>query len=203
MRSHEENVRQARRVRQTRETKIEAELFLDGLGSSQVATGIGFFNHMLELFARHSLIDLNIKVDGDLNVDPHHTVEDSGLVLGTTLDEALGKREGIRRYGSAFLPMDETLVRVVVDLSGRPFLHYQPITTAPGAMVGAMPFQLVEEFWRAFAMTSRICLHMEVLYGKDLHHIAEALFKGAARALRTAIENDPRMTGVPSTKGVL
>jgi imidazoleglycerol-phosphate dehydratase len=158
---------------------------------------------MLELFARHALIDLNIKVDGDLQVDAHHTIEDCGLVLGATLDEALGDRQGIRRYGWAYLPMDETLARVAVDLSGRPFFHYNVPAAPPGAMMGEMPFQMVEEFWRAFAMTSRVCLHMEVLYGKDLHHIAEALFKGAARALRMAIEIDPRMTGIPSTKGVL
>ena len=188
--------------RETRETAVEARLLLDGQGGCEVATGVGFLDHMLELFARHALVDIRIAARGDLQVDAHHTVEDTGLVLGSCIDRALGDRAGIRRYGWALVPMDEALARVVVDLSGRPYFVYRA-EPPPHGMVGSMPVQLVEEFWRAVATNGRMTLHIELLYGRDLHHLAEAVFKGAARALAMAWERDPRVRGVPSTKGVL
>lgn len=187
--------------RTTRETSIRLQLDLDGTGKNSISTGIGFFNHMLELFAAHGLFDLDLEAHGDLEVDCHHTVEDTGLALGQAFHEALGDKSGLRRYGTFYLPMDEALVRVVLDCSGRPFLRF----VAPTGLepIGVFPFQLVEEFLRAFAMQSRVTLHVDVLAGKDSHHVAEAVFKGLARALDAATQRDPRVTGIPSTKGTL
>jgi imidazoleglycerol-phosphate dehydratase len=188
-------------TRTTRETSIELTLNLDGTGKSSISTGIGFFNHMLELFAAHGLFDLEVKAAGDLEVDFHHTVEDTGLTLGQAMGEALGNKAGLRRYGAFYLPMDEALVRVVVDCSGRPFLRYEaPAGVEP---IGQFPFQLVEEFLRAFAMQAKVTLHVDVLAGRDAHHIAEAIFKGLARALDQATQIDVRVQGIPSTKGAL
>lgn len=193
--------RQAQRSRKTAETRIDLSIEIDGSGTSEISTGIGFFDHMLTLFARHGLFDLKLDADGDLEVDYHHTVEDTGIVLGDALREALGTKEGIRRYGCCYLPMDETLARVVVDLSNRPHLEFRapPLTaSAPN-----FPFTLVEEFCRALASNLRANIHVELLYGRDGHHIAEAIFKGLARALRDACERDPRVKGIPSTKEAL
>ena len=193
--------RTSKRSRSTAETRIELELNLDGEGSSKISTGIGFFDHMLTLFSRHSLIDLELTADGDLEVDFHHTVEDTGIVLGEAIMEALGDKKGIRRYGACYLPMDETLARVVVDLSNRPHLEFRAPEGTPSAP--NFPFTLVEEFCRALASNLRANVHVEVLYGRDGHHIAEAIFKGLARAIRQASEDDPRVTGIPSTKEAL
>lgn len=187
--------------RTTGETSIALRLNLDGEGFSEVATGIGFFDHMLTLFAKHGAFDLQVQAKGDLQVDCHHTVEDTGLVLGQAFREAIGDKKGIQRYGHFYLPMDETLARVVVDFSGRPYLVYK----APERVeqIGEFSFQLVEEFMRALCVQAGLNLHIEILYGKDAHHMAEAIFKGTARALRMAVAADARMTGVPSTKGTL
>ena len=193
--------RSAARTRATTETRIELKIGLDGTGRSAVDTGIPFFDHMLTLFARHGLFDLEVKAVGDVAVDFHHTVEDTGIVLGDCLREALGAKEGIRRYGCAYLPMDETLARVVVDLSNRPHLEFRAPAATPSAP--NFPFSLVEEFCRALAANLRANLHVELLYGRDGHHIAEAVFKGLARALREACERDPRVQGIPSTKELL
>ena len=189
------------RSRKTSETSIELSLDIDGTGVSAIDTGIPFFDHMLTLFAKHGLFDLTVKAVGDVAVDCHHTIEDTGIVIGDCLREALGTKEGIRRYGCAYLPMDETLARVVVDLSNRPHLEFR----APAGMPSApnMPFSLVEEFCRAVASNLRANIHVELLYGRDGHHIAEAVFKGLARALRCACERDPRVVGIPSTKDAL
>jgi len=187
--------------RKTAETEIELNLNLDGSGESTVDTGIAFFDHMLTLFSKHGLIDLNVSVKGDLDVDFHHTIEDTGIVLGQCLKEALGTKEGIRRYGCCHLPMDETLARVVVDLSNRPHLEFRAPAGTPSAP--NMAFSLVEEFCRAVANNLRANIHVELLYGRDGHHIAEAIFKGLARALREACEIDPRVKGIPSTKDAL
>lgn len=184
--------------RKTAETKIDLEIGLDGSGISEIDTGIPFFDHMLTLFSKHGLFDLNIHVQGDIEVDFHHTIEDTGIVIGESMREALGNKEGIRRYGCAYLPMDETLVRVVVDLSNRPYLEFRAPAGTPSAP--NMPFTLVEEFCRALASNLRANIHVELLYGRDGHHIAEAIFKGLARALREACEKDARVTGIPSTK---
>jgi imidazoleglycerol-phosphate dehydratase len=194
-------MREASRTRETAETSIRMRLCLDGSGASTIETGIPFFNHMLTLFARHALVDLDLHVRGDIEVDFHHTVEDTGIVLGECLREALGTKEGIRRYGCCYLPMDETLARVVVDLSNRPHLEFRAPASTPSAP--NLPFSLVEEFCRALASNLRANLHVELLYGRDGHHIAEAIFKGLARALRDACERDPRVIGIPSTKEVL
>jgi len=193
--------RTAQRNRATAETRISLAIDLDGDGSSKIATGIAFFDHMLTLFSRHGLIDLELEADGDLEVDFHHTVEDTGIVLGEALREALGDKQGIRRYGCAYLPMDETLARVVVDLSNRPHLEFRAPVDSPSAP--NFPFTLVEEFCRALASNLRANVHVELLYGRDGHHIAEAIFKGLARALREACERDPRVKGIPSTKEAL
>lgn len=193
--------RTARQERHTSETKINLSLNLDGSGKSHLDTGIPFFDHMLTLFSRHSLIDLELAVDGDLEVDFHHTVEDTGIVLGGCLREALGNKQGIRRYGHAYVPMDETLTRTVIDLSNRPQLEMRTPESIPDAQ--NFPFTLVEEFCRALSANLRGNLHIEVLYGRDGHHIAESIFKSLAVALRLASENDPRRDGVPSTKEVL
>ena len=193
--------RAASRSRKTAETQIELAIDLDGSGVSTVDTGIPFFDHMLTLFARHGVFDLTLKAVGDLAVDSHHTVEDTGIVLGECLREALGSKQGIRRYGCAYLPMDETLARVVVDLSNRPHLEFRAPAGTPSAP--NFPFSLVEEFCRAVASNLRANLHVELLYGRDGHHVAEAIFKGLARALRDACERDPRVIGIPSTKDAL
>ncbi|MCW1887739.1 imidazoleglycerol-phosphate dehydratase HisB [Luteolibacter flavescens] len=187
--------------RQTAETQIDLTIDLDGDGTSTISTGIAFFDHMLTLFSRHGLFDLNIDAKGDLEVDSHHTVEDTGITLGEAMREALGDKRGIRRYGCCYLPMDETLARVVVDLSNRPHLEFRAPLNTPSAP--NLPFTLVEEFCRALASNLRANIHVELLYGRDGHHIAEAIFKGLARALRDACERDPRVKGIPSTKEAL
>lgn len=191
------------RSRRTSETAIELSLNLDGSGQVKVDTGIGFFDHMLTLFGRHALLDLEVKVDGDLHIDGHHTVEDTGIVLGQCLAEAVGDKAGIVRYGHSYLPMDETLARVALDLSGRGLLVFRGTPEPPPVIAPLFPFTLVEEFLRALAHQGGITLHAELLYGRDAHHMAEALFKGTGRALRAALARDPRETGVPSTKGSL
>jgi len=187
--------------RNTTETRITVQLTVDGNGESNISTKIPFLDHMLTLFSRHSLVNLEVLADGDIEVDYHHTVEDIGISLGRAFAQALGDKRGIRRYGWAYLPMDETLARVVVDFSGRPFLEYRaPQNVDP---IGRFPFQLVEEFLRGFAVHGGLNLHAEVLYGRDAHHMAEALFKALAKAVDQACQIDPRVTGIPSTKGVL
>ena len=193
--------RSASRQRETAETSVSVDLVLDGSGAGDIDTGIPFFDHMLVLLAKHSLFDLTIKAQGDLAVDFHHTVEDTGIVLGEALAAALSAKTGIRRYGWARIPMDETLAQVAIDLSGRPFLAFRaPPETGP---IGSFDFGLVEEFSRALAMSSAMTLHVEVEYGKNSHHIAEAIFKALARALDMACQIDPRVTGVPSSKDKL
>ena len=193
--------RNARIERVTNETDITVDLVIDGRGHGDIQTKIPFFDHMLNLFARHSLTDLAVRADGDIDVDLHHTVEDTGIALGQAFTRALGDKRGIRRYGSVYVPMDETLTRVVVDLSGRAFLELRtPEHVAP---IGLFPFTLIEEFLRAFTNNAGINLHVEILYGRDSHHMAEALFKGLGRALDMATRVDDRVVGVPSTKDVL
>ena len=191
--------RKARKYRKTSETEISLSLGLDGKGLGKIKTGIPFFDHMLNLFARHGLFDLEVKAKGDLDVDLHHTVEDVGIVLGQALATALGKKEGIRRYGCAHVPMDETLARVVVDLSGRPYLELRGLNRRGRA--GNFSAQLVEEFLRALSVQGGMNLHAEILYGRDVHHQIEAIFKALAKALQEAVTRDPRVKGVPSTKG--
>jgi len=195
------SARTASRSRKTAETAIDLSIDLDGSGDSKIDTGIGFFDHMLTLFARHGLFDLTLAAKGDLEVDFHHTVEDTGITLGDAMREALGDKSGIRRYGCCYLPMDETLARVVVDLSNRPHLEFRAAPHTPSAP--NFPFTLVEEFCRALAANLRANIHVELLYGRDGHHIAEAIFKGLARAMREACEKDPRVKGIPSTKEAL
>lgn len=187
--------------RETVETRIDLALDLDGAGRAELATGVGFFDHMLTLLAKHSLIDLTVNAAGDLHVDAHHTVEDVGICLGQALTQALGNKAGIRRYGSATLPMDETLVTAAVDLSGRAFLVWN--ADVPAETLGTFPAALAEEFWRAVSSSGALNLHVVCHHGRNAHHIIEGIFKATARALRQAIELDPRMPGVPSTKGVL
>jgi imidazoleglycerol-phosphate dehydratase len=187
--------------RETAETTIELKLNLDGTGAVDLNTGIGFLDHMLHLLARHSLMDLSVHASGDLHVDAHHTAEDVGICLGKALLQALGDKAGIRRYGSATLPMDEALVTVALDLSGRPFFVWK--AEVPVETLGTFNSPLAEEFWQAVASNALMNLHVVCHYGKNTHHIIEAIFKGTARALRAAVEMDPRMTGVPSTKGTL
>lgn len=193
-------MRQAAMERVTAETEISLSLNLDGQGGS-VTTGVGFFDHMLTLFTRHSQCALSLSARGDLHVDAHHTVEDAGIALGQALDCALGDRSGVARYGDALLPMDEALVQVAIDLSGRPFFVYD--VPEQSGMIGEYDAQLTEEFFRAFAVNARMTLHIRLLSGKNAHHIAEAIYKGVARALRKAVALDPTAQGVPSTKGVL
>jgi len=187
--------------RKTSETTINLTLSLDGEGNSDVRTGIPFFDHMLTLFARHGLFDLTVEAKGDIEVDFHHTVEDTGIALGQALAKALSDKSGIRRYGSAYVPMDEALARVVVDCSGRPFLAYE----APRGVeaIGLFPFQLVEEFLRALAVNAGLTLHVSILAGRDAHHMAEGIFKALGRSLDIAVSHDERVKGIPSTKGVL
>jgi imidazoleglycerol-phosphate dehydratase len=199
---HKNIMRTADITRTTAETDITLSLNLDGSGKTSIATGVGFFDHMLELFGRHALIDLNVAAKGDTHVDFHHTVEDVGIALGQAVLKALGDKRGIARYASLDLPMDETLTRVAVDVSGRPFLVFR--TTFPTAKVGDFDTELVREFFQAFAMNAGLTLHVETLYGVNSHHIAESCFKGLARALRAAFAADPREAGrIPSTKGAL
>jgi imidazoleglycerol-phosphate dehydratase len=187
--------------RETAETKIELKLNLDGTGAVDLHTGVGFLDHMLHLLARHSLIDLTVHATGDLHVDAHHTVEDVGICFGKGLLQALGDKSGIRRYGNFTLPMDETLVTVALDLSGRPYFVWK--AEVPVEQLGSFNSPLAEEFWQAVASNALMNLHVICHYGKNTHHMIEAIFKGSARALRQAVEMDPRMTGVPSTKGTL
>ena len=197
-----DDTRTASLSRKTNETKIDLKVDLDGTGRSSAKTGVGFFDHMLDLLSRHSLIDLDVKAEGDLHVDQHHTVEDVGIVLGQALEKALGDKRGIHRYGSATVPMDESLATVTVDLSGRPAFVFNVKFT--GGAIGTFPAELVEEFLKALASSARMNLHVNVPYGTNNHHIAEAVFKGLARALRQAVEIDPRRADdVPSTKGSL
>jgi len=194
--------RTGRVERQTRETDVLVEVDLDGTGCVDVATGVGFFDHMLAQLGKHGLFDLTVRTDGDTHVDAHHTVEDTAIVLGEAFARALGDKSGVRRFGDALVPLDESLVRVAVDLSGRPYVvHTEPEGLAP--MIGELDASLVPHVWESFAHTARLCLHVDVLRGRNAHHVAEAQFKAVARALRTACEPDPRGTGVPSTKGAL
>ena len=195
------NQRTSEIARRTTETDISVRLNLDGEGASRVSTGIHFFDHMLILMAKHGLFDLEVRCQGDLEVDGHHTVEDVGIALGQAFDRALGTKEGITRYGMAYVPMDEALGRAVVDYSGRPFLVCK--AAFPAERVGELDTELVEEFFRALAVHGRMNLHIEILYGKNSHHMAEALFKSAGRALSLAAARNPAVKGVPSTKGVL
>jgi len=184
--------------RSTKETKIRVALNLDGSGNSSVRTGVGFFDHMLDLFSRHSLIDLTIEADGDLHIDAHHTVEDVGIVLGQCIEKAVGDKKGIYRYGWSIVPMDETLAQTSIDLSGRPAFVYN--VQYRGAMIGDFPVELVEEFFKSVATNAKMNLHINVPYGTNNHHIAEAIFKSFAKSLRIATEKDPRNDRVPSTK---
>jgi len=195
-------MRQASVTRTTKETDISVSLDLDGTGKSDIETGIGFFDHMLDQLSRHGLIDLTVRTKGDLHIDMHHTVEDTGIALGQAVKKALGDMAGISRYADVHLPMDETLTRVAVDVSGRPFLVFK--VDIPKAKIGEFDTELVEEFFRAFVFNAGLTLHIENLYGVNSHHIVESSFKGLARALRAAVEIDPRRAGVvPSTKGQL
>src|SRR3954469_23028639 len=188
--------------RQTKETRISLSLDLDGRGQSSPKTGVGFFDHMLDLLSRHSLIDLDVKAQGDLHVDPHHTVEDVGIVLGQAIEKAIGDKRGIYRYGWAIVPMDETLAQVAIDLSGRPAFVFN-VKFKRGS-IGDFPTELVEEFFKSVAVNAKMNLHISVPYGTNNHHIAEAIFKATAKALRQAVGHDPRNPGgMPSTKGSL
>jgi imidazoleglycerol-phosphate dehydratase len=187
--------------RKTAETQVELTLNLDGEGRSQVATGVGFLDHMLTLLAKHAAIDLSIKALGDLEVDQHHTVEDVGICLGQAMREALGDRSGIRRFGHMTLPMDETLATAAIDLGGRPYFVFQ--AEFPSAKIGEFDSELVADFWQAFATHALCNLHLLVHYGRNSHHIAEGIFKAAGRSIRMAVESDSKIRGVPSTKGVL
>jgi imidazoleglycerol-phosphate dehydratase len=193
--------RRAEITRQTRETKVRVQLDLDGSGKSEPRTGVGFFDHMLDLLGRHSLIDLEVEAEGDLEVDSHHTVEDVGIVIGQALEKALGDKRGIYRYGWAIIPMDETLAQVSLDLSGRPAFVFNVNFT--GETIGSFPVELVEEFFKSLAVNAKMNLHIQVPYGTNNHHISEAIFKATARALRQAVTHDPRNDDVPSTKGSL
>ena len=193
--------RSASLERKTNETQIRLKLALDGAGKSDVHTGVGFLDHMLDLFTKHGAFDLEIQATGDLHVDQHHTVEDTGICLGLALKEALGTKAGIRRYGHFTLPMEETLVTVAVDFSGRSILEYRaPI---PAAKIGDFDSELLEDFWQSVSANALCNLHVLLHYGRNSHHIAEAIFKATAHAMRMCVESDPRMPGVPSTKGSL
>ncbi|MFO0994330.1 MAG: imidazoleglycerol-phosphate dehydratase HisB [Hyphomicrobiales bacterium] len=195
-------MRKASVKRKTGETEIAGAVNLDGTGACRIATGVGFFDHMLELFGRHALIDLEVEAKGDTHVDFHHTVEDVGIALGQAVAKALGDKKGIRRYASLDLPMDETLTRVALDISGRPYLVFRTVFSQP--KIGEFDTELVREWFQAFAINAGVTLHVETLYGDNNHHIAESCFKGLARALRAAVEIDPRQEGrIPSTKGSL
>jgi imidazoleglycerol-phosphate dehydratase len=194
--------RTGRVQRTTKESDVLVEVDLDGTGSVDVATGVGFYDHMLAQLGKHGLFDLVVKTEGDVHVDTHHTVEDTAIALGEAFRQALGDKSGVRRFGDALVPLDETLVRVAVDLSGRPYVvHTEPDGLAP--MIGSYDTSLTQHVWESFAHTAAICLHVDVLRGRNAHHVAEAQFKAVARALRSAVELDPRVSGVPSTKGSL
>jgi len=195
------NSRTAEISRKTKETQIRLALNLDGTGKAAARTGVGFFDHMLDLLARHSLIDLSLDAKGDLDVDAHHTVEDVGIVLGQAIDKALGEKRGIYRYGWAIVPMDESLAQVAIDLSGRPAFVFN--AAFPTATIGDFPVELVAEFFKSVATNAKMNLHVTVPYGTNNHHISEAIFKATAKALRQAISHDPRNSDVPSTKGSL
>ena len=195
-------MREAKVARKTRETDIEVRVNLDGAGAYDVSTGIGFLDHMLEQLSRHGLIDLTVRAKGDLHIDFHHTTEDTGIVIGQAVSKALGERRGIKRYASALIPMDETLTRVAIDVSNRPYLIWK--VAFPREQIGEMNTELFKEWFQAFAQSAGVTLHVENLYGENSHHIIESCFKGLARALREAIAVDPREAGlVPSTKGTL
>lgn len=188
-------------TRNTKETKVSVKLNLDGVGDSSISTGIGFFDHMLEQLAKHSLVDLEIKAEGDLSVDAHHTVEDVGIALGGALDKALGGKEGIRRYGEAAVPMDEALVMTSIDISGRGFLEFS--LDIPVENIGGMPSETVEEFFKALSSSAKLTVHIRQISGSNAHHIVEAAFKSFARSLGEAVSKSDRVKGVPSTKGTL
>ena len=193
--------RSAEISRQTKETRIRLTIDLDGTGRASINTGVGFFDHMLDLLARHSLIDITVEAHGDLHVDAHHTVEDVGIVIGQALEKAVGDKRGIFRYGWATVPMDESLAGVAIDLSGRPaFVFRAPFK---GSLIGNFPVELIEEFFKSIATHGKLNLHIDVPYGTNNHHIAEAIFKATAKALRQAVSHDPRNPDVPSTKGTL
>ena len=195
-------MRKATQDRKTTETSLSVSLDLDGTGQSDCQTGVGFFDHMLDQLARHSMIDITVRAKGDLHIDDHHTVEDTGIALGQALTRALGDKAGIGRYGSCLLPMDDALVRAALDLSARPYLIWN--VAMPTPKIGTFDTELVREFFQAFAVHGGITLHVDMLHGVNSHHIAEATFKAVARALRQAVEPDPRRAGaVPSTKGAL
>ncbi|MEN6411673.1 MAG: imidazoleglycerol-phosphate dehydratase HisB [Veillonellales bacterium] len=187
--------------RKTAETEIQIALNLDGTGAGEISTGIGFFDHMLNLWAKHGLFDLSLKAKGDLAVDSHHTVEDTGIVLGQALAKALGDKQGIKRYGTAFVPMDEALAMVSLDISGRPYLAFD--VTIPTERIGSFDSEMTEEFLRALAVHGGLTLHVRLLAGKNAHHIVEAVFKALGRALAAAVCEDKRIVGVMSTKGML
>ena len=193
--------RYAEVTRKTGETDITVTLELDGTGKSEISTGVGFFDHMLAGFAKHGLFDLTVKVSGDLEVDDHHTIEDTGIVIGSAIREALGDKKGIRRYGSSLLPMDETLVMCAVDLCGRPYFVYDAAFSFPS--MGGMSTQMVREFFYAVSYSAAMNLHLKVMYGENDHHKAEAMFKAFAKALDMAVQTDPRITDVLSTKGAI
>jgi imidazoleglycerol-phosphate dehydratase len=200
--SKETEARRAAVKRRTKETAITASVDLDGTGTYDVATGVGFLDHMIEQLARHSMIDVTLKADGDLHIDQHHTTEDSGIALGQALAKALGDKKGIARYGFAYLPMDDTLTRVALDISGRPYLVWKVAFTR--SKVGEMDTELFREWFQAFAQHAGLTLHVETLYGENSHHIAETCYKALAKALRQAVAIDERQKGsVPSTKGQL
>jgi imidazoleglycerol-phosphate dehydratase len=189
-------------TRQTKETKVRVAINLDGTGKTSAQTGVGFFDHMLDLLGRHSLVDLDVHAEGDLQVDAHHTVEDVGIVIGQCIEKAVGDKRGIYRYGWAIVPMDESLAQVAVDLSGRPAFVFN--VKFSGGTIGQFPVELVEEFWKSVAVNAKMNLHVSVPYGTNNHHISEAIFKAAAKALRQAVSIDPRNADVvPSTKGML
>ena len=195
------SAREAEVRRTTKETDVRVRLVLDGTGASNISTGVAFIDHMLELFARHGLFDLEVECRGDLHIDDHHSVEDVAITLGQAVAKALGDKKGVARYGSAYVPMDEALCRAVVDLSGRFYLVYEVETRRQ--MIGNFSVELAEHFWRSLAEAARCNLHIDCLRGRNTHHILEGTFKATARALRQAVERDPRVLGVPSTKGVL
>jgi len=194
-------MRRAKLIRKTKETEIAVSLNLDGEGKSKVKTGVGFLDHLLELFSAHSLIDLDLRAKWDLEVDQHHIVEDIGIALGQALKKALGDKQGIRRYGSVYVPMDEALARCIVDLSGRPYLVLSAKLSQ--RVTKDLDAEMVEEFFRALAVNLGANIHLELLYGRNSHHQLEALFKAFAMAMRTACEKDPRRKGIPSSKGTL
>lgn len=191
----------ARVERTTKESDVRVDLEIDGSGTTEVGTGVPFFDHMMTQIGKHAGFDLTIATTGDVEVDSHHTVEDTSLAFGTALRQALGDKVGIRRFGDAFVPLDESLARAVVDLSGRPYVVHDEPAMAP--MIGSYDTTLTRHVWESISATGQICLHVHCLYGRNPHHMVEAQFKAVARALRTAVERDPRVVGVPSTKGAL